>query len=1047
MAAFKKIAKKTLKILGFSLGGILLLMFLLPYVIPTTVSRKIKILANEALDGEMEFSKARLSFFNHFPALTVSFYDFSLRGSAPFSQDTLITAKEVACGIHLMALLRSKVRINRFYVNNAKIKILVNEKGEANYNVYRSTDSSTSNEGDSSTASLKIEKIIISNSELWYNDQSIPLVIHAKDLNYSGKGDLSKAVFDLYSNINVRALDFSYDNVPYIISRKLNADLITKINTNSLALVFERNKLRINNLPLECKGWFEFISNGYKMEFKFNSRNAKMQELLSVLPPEYDRWAKNTKSRGEVNLDLNLSGDYIPSENKMPGVDFNFNVRNGYFSHAKAPSALDQLYINLESKLPSFNIDSLQLKIDSVHFILGKSYFDGHFHLKGLSQPYIKTNLRSELDLQALDAALGVEALDLKGLYSLQLKADGSYTSGQDSSKLRKSIVTKSIPSLEVKSSLRNGYFKMANLPEPIHNISFDLNASCIDQDPNNLNLSLNDFQAQAAGNHMKGHCKWNGKNENPIDVYFETQAHLSELRKFYPLDSLELKGDLNIQVNTKGKYDPGRNQFPVIDGRIELKNGSIQTKYYPRPIEEVELIAKAFNKDGTLADLAVLIESIRFKFEDQPFQITADLNNFENLNYGITSKGTIDLGKVYRVFSREEVDVTGFIETDLSLKGRQSDAISGRYDRLANSGKLELRNIQLKADYFPLPFFIDEGVFRFHHDKIWFHKFNAHYGGSHFTMDGALSNVVNYSLKENEPLVGTFNLKSKHLFADEFAAFAGEFAEDATADETATEETGVIMVPANLKIVFNADIDKTEFEGLTISDFKGHVILDSGKIKLQQTGFSIIDASVTMDAAYWHTTPTSAFFDFHLKADSFDVNKAYNQVQLFRDLAPSAKSVHGIIGIDYSLAGKLDGNMYPLLSSLKGGGVISVRKVKLKGFKLMNAVSKSTNKKEMKDPDVSKINIRSSIKNNILTLERTRMRIAGFRPRFEGQYSLDGKLNLKGRIGLPPFGIIGIPFTVKGTQDNPIVKLKRDKEGKPLEETSEEEKDADEEQ
>ena len=845
MAAFKKIARRSLKIVLFSLGGILLLMVLLPYVIPATVSKKIKILANEALEGEMDFSKARLSFFNHFPSLTLSFYDFSLKGSAPFKQDTLIQAREVACGVDLISLIRSKVRINRFYLSNAKIKILVNDKGEANYNVYKASDSAVSKGTDSSTAALKIEKIIISNSELIYNDASIPIMIHAKDMDYSGKGDLSKAVFDLYSTINVRALDLTYDNVPYIVSRKVNADLITKINTNSLALKFEKNNLHINNLPVQCRGWFEFLSNGYRMEFKFNSNNAKMQELLSVLPPAYDHWLKDTKSKGEVNLGLHLWGDYMPSQKRMPGLDFIFNVRNGYISHAKAPSPLSQLYINLESKLPSFNMDSLEVNIDSVHFLLGKSFFDGNFHLKGLSQPYVKTNLNADLDLQALDQALGLEKIDLKGLYALQLKANGKYTIGQDSTKLRKSIVVKTIPAFEVRSSLRNGYFKMAGLPESIHDISFDLNASCIDKNPNNLNIAMNDFQAKAAGNHMKAYCKWNGKNENPIDAQFETQVHLAELRKFYPLDSLEMKGDLNIQLNTKGKYDPARKQFPVTDGRIELKNGSIQTKYYPHPIEEVELIAKALNKDGTLADLAVLIESIRFKFEGQPFHITADLSNFDNLNYGITSKGAIDLGKVYKVFSREEMDVKGFIETDLSLKGKQSDAISGRYDRLANSGKLELRNIELRADYFPLPFFIDEGVFRFQQDKIWFEKFNAHYGGSHFTLDGALSNVINYSLKENEPLEGIFNLKSKHLVADEFAAFAGEFAEDATAEETNTEESGVIMVPSNLKIVFNAELDTTEFEGLTISDFKGHVILDSGKIKLKETGFSIIDLSL----------------------------------------------------------------------------------------------------------------------------------------------------------------------------------------------------------
>jgi AsmA protein len=51
---------------------------------------------------------------------------------------------------------------------------------------------------------------------------------------------------------------------------------------------------------------------------------------------------------------------------------------------------------------------------------------------------------------------------------------------------------------------------------------------------------------------------------------------------------------------------------------------------------------------------------------------------------------------------------------------------------------------------------------------------------------------------------------------------------------------------------------------------------------------------------------------------------------------------------------------------------------------------------------------------------------VAGFRLRFEGQTSLDGKLNLKMRIGLPPLGILGIPIKVLGTQENPKIKLGR---------------------
>ena len=100
----------------------------------------------------------------------------------------------------------------------------------------------------------------------------------------------------------------------------------------------------------------------------------------------------------------------------------------------------------------------------------------------------------------------------------------------------------------------------------------------------------------------------------------------------------------------------------------------------------------------------------------------------------------------------------------------------------------------------------------------------------------------------------------------------------------------------------------------------------------------------------------------------------------------------------------------------------------------MFNAVSKQTSSEAIKNPDVSKVDIKTTIKNNIMTIERFKFKFAGFRPRIEGTTSLNGRLNLKMRLGLPPLGIFGIPLTVTGTQDNPKIKVGRKTED--LEET-----------
>src|SRR6478609_2166704 len=169
-SGLSKVIKKTIKVIVISLVSLLLILFLLPYIMPGTISQKIKTFVNRSIDGKIGFSKARLSFFNHFPSLTLTLYDFSSTGSAPFQNEKLLSAGEIAMGISIPALFRGEINVNKFYISHADINVHVNEKGEANYNIYRSTGSKsdTASSPDTTTA-LKLEKIVIEKSNLVYN--------------------------------------------------------------------------------------------------------------------------------------------------------------------------------------------------------------------------------------------------------------------------------------------------------------------------------------------------------------------------------------------------------------------------------------------------------------------------------------------------------------------------------------------------------------------------------------------------------------------------------------------------------------------------------------------------------------------------------------------------------------------------------------------------------------------------------------------------------------------------------------------------------------
>jgi len=1061
-SALSRILLKILKISGITIAILLLVLFLFPYLFPGFVSDKIRGWAKGSIRSELNFSSARLSFFRHFPALTLTLYDFKLKGSAPFEKETLIEADEVALGVDLRSIF-SEIDIDKIFLTNAFINIQVDTAGHANYNVYASRQSGAAHPSDStSSASLKIQKILIEKSKLVYNDRSLPILISARGLEYQGSGDLSRAIFDLQTHMEIESMDLYYNHLAYFVSKKINADLITKINTNSLALYFEKNNLRINQLPVAFTGRFEFLKNGYDMDFRLKSTDSDLHDIFTAMPPDMLDWLSKTEVKGFGDIDASLIGRYIAASNAMPDLVMNMKIRDGYISNAHAPSPVKNIFLNFQSRLPGLNADSLSATIDSIYFNIDKDYFSAILNVKGMKEPYIKAKINSEMDLEKWSKAFGITPFDVKGRYDLHLQAEGKYaTRVVRTTTLRKTkadTVISSIPRFTLRSTMKNGYFKYASRPEAIHDISFNLDASCPDNDYKHTRLTLENINATVLSNYIRGFLRLGNVAEFPIDAGLETVFHLSDIRKVYPLDSLDLAGDLKVNVRTNGKYVPAKKLFPVTTANLQLDNGTIQTKYYPHPLEKINVSAKIISRRGTMKDLELNLSPVSFLFEGQPFTVKADLQNFTDLQYNVVSRGILDLGKIYRVFAIRGYDVKGYIETNLSLKGRQRDATAGRYDLLFNSGTMKVKDLTVNTEIFPLPFRIKEGLFRFDQDKMWFDAFKASYGNTDLTLNGSLSNVIDYMMTKNAPLKGSFDLSSNDVFVDQFMAFAstgqgtdqragsgkgGSQGLAAKPDPAGTNTSagrssgaaGVIIVPANLSIAFNAAAKKVRYKELDITDFKGQMVIDSGVLRLNKTSFALIGTQVEMNALYKSLTPRRAQFDYHISAKDFDVQRAYREVKLFHDLASSAAKAQGIISLDYQLGGRLDDNMHPVYPSLKGGGVLSVSKVKVKGLKLFSAVSKETNR-DVNDPDLSKVDIKSSINNNIITIDRTRMKVSVFKLRMEGQASFDGRLSLRFRVGLPPFGVIGIPLRITGTQDNPIVKGGRGNKKDELQET-----------
>ncbi|MBX9808399.1 MAG: hypothetical protein K2X95_11450 [Flavobacteriaceae bacterium] len=900
----KSILVKTAKYIGIGLTAILALMFVTPFIFSDKIKDEIKKTANKKLAGEMNYSDVNVSFFKHFPSLTLTLNDFKLNGSAPFQKERLINAKEVSFGINVSSLIFGKsIKIDEIYLSNSTINIKVNKEGLANYNVYIAEKKAKKT--DEVSAAIKLDHIEIINSQMTYDDKSTQVHFDAFGFNYLGKGDLAKDIFDLYSKAKIDKLNVLYANEHYLMNKKIDADLITKINVNSLSFVFEQNDLMINQLLFDFKGKFDFLKDGYNIDFIVKSTDSNLKDLFTAFPPKYITWLGKTEIKGKTDLLLTLKGKYIESKAIAPNLNLDLKIKDGFINYDKSAFPVSNLNLDLSTSLPSLNPVLLIVDTKNISLNINQDYLKAKLFVKGMNTPEINAVFNSKIDLEKLNKAIGIP-----------------------------------------------------------------------------------DF---------------------------------------------ELKGTLVGEGKAKGKFDPQHKIFPITNANINLKSGYIKTKYYPNPITNINILTTIKNQKGTFEDLKVSLKPAEFTFEGKPVFVEAQLDNFDDLTYNIKAKGTLDISKIYKVFFQKGLDIDGFVKADLVLKGKQSDAEKGNYSKLHNKGTLDLRNILITTEYLPKKFLIKEGIFKINQDKMSFNNFLAAYGQSDFRMNGYLQNVFNFVTTKTGVLRGSFTLNSSYINTDEFMSETQVVTTNPTAASnsetkptTAKVETGVIVIPYNLDLKFQANAQKVNFNELTMNEAKGAMIVKNGVLIMQNTGFNLIGCAVNMNAKYQASTPKKATFEYDINASDFDIKRAYNKIKIFREMASAAEKAEGIISLDYKLKGRLNANMEPVYPSLVGNGIVSVKDIKMHGMKMFSAVAKTTSKEEMKNPELSKVEIKSSIKNNIITLERFKFKFSGFRPRIEGTTSLDGRLNIKMRLGLPPLGILGIPMTITGNKDNPKVKIGR---------------------
>lgn len=422
MKRFKKIAK----ISGIALLVIIALLVASTYIFSDKIMNLVKTEINKSLEADVDFQKVDISFFRHFPRVSIGLDNLQITGRGIFQPDTLLSAKRLDAAVDIMSFIRGKdMNIYSIFVNSPRIHALVTKDGQANWNIVKE-DSSEEAETDSEPFNLQLKKYEIKDGYVLYDDKESNMSAEIVNLNHKGSGDFNSDLFTLITSTHADQVTYTYGGVPFLYKVKTDVDADLKIDNKNDKYSFENLIATINELKLTSDGYLKMLEDGYEMDINFKSPNTNFKDILSLVPVVYKQDFDKITASGQAAFEGNIKGIY--NDNSIPGYHVAMVVKNGAFKYPDLPKGIDQINLNMVVDNPDGQTDNTVLNISNASLKMDNDPFSFRLLLKHpLTTMFVDAAAKGKLDLSQVTQFVKLEkGTQLAGLLNADVSVKGN---------------------------------------------------------------------------------------------------------------------------------------------------------------------------------------------------------------------------------------------------------------------------------------------------------------------------------------------------------------------------------------------------------------------------------------------------------------------------------------------------------------------------------------------------------------------------------------------------------------------------------------------
>lgn len=982
-------------------------------IVPKVYHEELEKMALEKINGQVKakvsFAHLHASVWNNFPDLTIIIEDISVAPANRTAADTLLTASEISLSIDTWDfLVDGHIGLKSISVKDPLVNAHVFRNGSNNFSLLVA-DSSEKEAPTDSTFSMHLQKVEVVNGYVSWLDETTDTRMLASNVSFKGKGEFSDKVYDLITELQANEVLLQYHGDQYFSDKDIALNLLLTVDRVRNQFRIKESRASVNAFTFNLDGEVALKPQGIALNCKFSSPQAEFKDVLS-LASFFKNNLTGIQAEGKVDFNGFIKGTYLNNLDSVPKFEVTLNIEDASLKADTIPEAIEDINLKLSMRNDTGIADSLQIEMDSIHFKVRDHSITGHAHLHGLTHSRIDANLQGSIHFQELMEIYPIPGIDLEGEVDFSIVAEGIY---------KNTALTFEVPDIDVNIDVRNGKFKYDSLKDSLNNIHLNLRCHSPQGDWNNAVIVVNNIKMNIGDDPVEGRMSFKNLSNPTVEAFIKTSIHLEDIQHVFPMDGIEMKGNLSTEINVNGTYNKTKNLFPRVDASFAITNGFLKSTAYPRPMESVHLIADLNNTTGLLEETKLDLKQFTYTLDGDSFEVTGVIKDFKRYAYDLKVKGLVDLYKLTQIYPLEGLELAGRIRSDVEVQGTIADLEAGDYEKTVANGNIFLNDVSISGKLLPQSIVIKSAAFGLTPEVIRLNNLEARSGNSTFSLKGELMDYFCFFKNDGDLVTATLKLDSDTLDLNDWRAW---FAVD---EKTSSQKTSsIIKIPLTIDFDFDSNIKFLRYDDMTITNLEGEITLKDGVMKAKETGFNSLNARFFASGEYDSRDSQHPLFNFDLKIEELDIQRAYKDLRLVRELVPAAADASGLFSIQYKIKGELDNTMFPKTETIIGGGDIHIADAKVNGMKIFDRLSKKAKKKEMNDPHLKDFTMTTEIRNNKIFVKPFEIKVSGWNTRIEGVNNISGTINYLIKVELFPIEKLGVPFHVTGTYDNPIVAL-----------------------